>query len=290
MKKLLVLCVLMAVPCLGFAQDKVLSMSTTTSTQSSGLLDILLPEFKKDTGIEVKVLAKGTGAAIRDGVDGNVDVIFVHDPAREEKFVADGFGTKRYYVMYNDFLLIGPEADPAGAKSDDATEAMKKIAMSEAVFVSRGDDSGTHAKEQELWKSSGLPLKEEDTVFKSKSKEVTFKTVHPEGMKNYMSIGQGMGKTLIFAEEKQGYTITDRGTYVQYKYGRPEGLDLVPISEGDKTLFNPYGVIPVNPEKHPHVRFDLADTFAKWLVSERGQKVIGDYKLLDKQLFFPDAK
>ena len=133
-------------------------------------------------------------------------------------------------------------------------------------------------------------MKEEDTVFKSKSKEVTFKTVHPEGMKNYMSIGQGMGKTLTFAEEKQGYTITDRGTYVQYKYGRPEGLDLVPISEGDKTLFNPYGVIPVNPEKHPHVRFDLADTFAKWLVSERGQKVIGDYKLLDKQLFFPDAK
>lgn len=290
MKKLLALIVLMAVPCLGLAQDKVLSMSTTTSTQSSGLLDILLPEFKKDTGIEVKVLAKGTGAAIRDGVDGNVDVIFVHDPAREEKFVADGYGTKRYYVMYNDFLIIGPETDPAGAKSGNAAEAMKKVAMSEAVFVSRGDDSGTHAKEQELWKSSGLPLKEEDTVFKSKSKEVTFKTVHPEGMKNYMSIGQGMGKTLTFAEEKQGYTITDRGTYVQYKYGRPEGLQLVPISEGDKTLFNPYGVIPVNPEKHPHVRFDLADTFAKWLVSERGQKVIGDYKLLDKQLFFPDAK
>lgn len=290
MKKLLVLIVLMVLPCVGLAQDKVLSMSTTTSTQSSGLLDILLPEFKKDTGIEVKVLAKGTGAAMRDGVDGNVDVIFVHDPAREEKFVADGFGTKRYYVMYNDFLIIGPEADPAGAKSGDATVAMKKIAISEAVFVSRGDDSGTHAKEQDLWKSSGLPLKEDDTVFKSKTKEVTFKTVHPEGMKNYMSIGQGMGKTLIFAEEKQGYTITDRGTYVQYKYGRPEGLQLVPISEGDKTLFNPYGVIPVNPEKHPHVRFDLADTFAKWLVSERGQKVIGDYKLLDKQLFFPDAK
>lgn len=290
MKKLVILLVLLAVPGLVFAQDKVLKMSTTTSTQSSGLLDVLLPEFKKDTGIEVKVVAKGTGAAIRDGVDGNVDVIFVHDPAREEKFVADGYGTKRYYVMYNDFLLIGPAADPAGAKSPDATEAMKKIAMSEAVFVSRGDDSGTHAKEQELWKATGLPLKEEDAIFKSKNKEVTFKAVHPEGMKMFMSIGQGMGKTLTFAEEKQGYTITDRGTYVQYKYGRPEGLDLEPISEGDKTLFNPYGVIPVNPEKHPHVRFDLADTFAKWLVSERGQKVIGDYKLLDKQLFFPDAK
>lgn len=290
MKKLLVLLVVLVVPSLVFAQDKVLKMSTTTSTQSSGLLDVLLPEFKKDTGIEVKVMAKGTGAAIRDGVDGNVDVIFVHDPEREEKFVADGYGTKRYYVMYNDFLLIGPAADPAGAKGADAVESMKKIAMSEAVFVSRGDDSGTHAKEQELWKATGLPLKEEDTIFKAKDKEVTFKAVRPEGMKMFMSIGQGMGKTLTFAEEKQGYILTDRGTYVQYKYGRPEGLDLEPISEGDKTLFNPYGVIPVNPEKHPHVLFDLADTFAQWLVSERGQQVIADYKLLDKQLFFPDAK
>lgn len=290
MRNLLMLFVLLALPFTGLAQDKVLKMSTTTSTESSGLLDVLLPEFKKDTGIEVKVVAKGTGAAIRDGVDGNVDVIFVHDPAREEQFVADGFGTKRYYVMYNDFLIIGPAADPAGAKGGDAAAAMKKIALSEAVFVSRGDDSGTHAKEQELWKAAGLPLKEEDAVFKAKDKEVKFKAVHPEQMKMYMSIGQGMGKTLTFAEEKQGYTITDRGTYVQYKDGRPEGLQLESISEGDKTLFNPYGVIPVNPAKHPHVRFDLADTFAKWLMSERGQKVIGDFKLLDKQLFFPDAK
>jgi len=290
MRKLLLVALLLALPVVALAQDKVLKMSTTTSTESSGLLDILLPEFKKDTGIDVKVVAKGTGAAIRDGVDGNVDVIFVHDPAREEKFVADGFGTKRYSIMYNDFLIIGPAADPAGAKGKDAAAAMKKIALSEAVFVSRGDDSGTHAKEQELWRAAGLPLTEEDTVFKAKDKEVTFKTVHPEQMKMFMSIGQGMGKTLTFAEEKQGYTITDRGTYVQYKYGRPEGLQLEPICEGDATLFNPYGVIPVNPEKHPHVRFDLADTFAKWLASARGQKVIADYKLLDKQLFFPDAK
>ena len=290
MRKFMMLLVLLALPVTGFAQDKVLKMSTTTSTESSGLLEVLLPEFKKDTGIDVQVVAKGTGAAIKDGVDGNVDVIFVHDPAREEKFVADGFGTKRYYVMYNDFLLIGPANDPAKAKGSDAAAAMKKIAQSEAVFVSRGDDSGTHAKEQELWKATGLPLKEEDTVFKAKDKEVKFKAVHPEGMKMYMSIGQGMGKTLTFAEEKQGYTLTDRGTYVQYKYGRPEGLQLEPVSEGDKTLFNPYGVIPVNPAKHPHVRIDLAETFAKWLVSARGQKVIGDFKLLDKQLFFPDAK
>lgn len=290
MKKLLLVFALLLLPVTAMAQDKVLKMSTTTSTESSGLLEALLPEFKKDTGIDVQVVAKGTGAAIKDGVDGNVDVIFVHDPAREEKFVADGFGTKRYYVMYNDFLLIGPASDPAKAKGLDAAVAMKKIALSEAVFVSRGDDSGTHAKEQELWKAAGLPLEDEETVFKAKDKDVKFTAVHPEGMKGYMSIGQGMGKTLTFAEEKQGYTITDRGTYVQYKFGRAEGLQLEPVSEGDKTLFNPYGVIPVNPAKHPHVRFDLADTFAKWLVSERGQKVIGDYKLLDKQLFFPDAK
>lgn len=291
MKRIMfVLAIFLSVPALLCAEDKVLNMSTTTSTESSGLLDVLLPEFKKDTGIDVKVVAKGTGAAIRDGVDGNVDVIFVHDPAREEKFVADGFGTKRYYVMYNDFLLIGPAKDPAGAKGTNAAAAMKKIAQSDAIFVSRGDDSGTHAKEQELWKESGLALKEENTVFKAKDKEVTFKAVHPESMKGFMSIGQGMGKTLVFAEEKQGYTITDRGTYVQYKYGRPEGLQLEPICEGDPTLFNPYGVIPVNPAKHPHVRHDLADAFAQWLVSPRGQKVIADYKLLDKQLFFPDAK
>lgn len=290
MKKVLLVIVLMLLPVSGMAQDKVLNMSTTTSTQSSGLLDVLLPEFKKDTGIEVKVVAKGTGAAIKDGEDGNVDVVFVHDPAREEQFVADGFGTKRYYVMYNDFLLIGPANDPAGAKDAGAAEAMKKIAQSEVVFVSRGDNSGTHAKEQELWKATGLPLKEEDTVFMAKDKEVKFKAVHPEGMKMYMSIGQGMGKTLTFTEEKQGYTLTDRGTYIQYKFGRPEGLQLDPVSEGDTTLFNPYGVIPVNPAKHPHVRIDLAETFANWLVSERGQKVIGNYKLLDKQLFFPDAK
>lgn len=290
MRAFMLICLMLAIWAPAQAEDKVLKMSTTTSTESSGLLDILLPEFKKDTGIEVKVMAKGTGAAIKDGVDGNVDVIFVHDPAREEKFVADGFGTKRYYVMYNDFLVIGPEKDPAGAKTGDAVEAMKKIAQSEAVFVSRGDNSGTHAKEQDLWKATGLPLKDEDAVFMSQDKETKFKAVHPEGMKMYMSIGQGMGKTLTFAEEKQGYTITDRGTYIQYKYGRPEGLRLEPISEGAETLFNPYGVIPVNPAKHPHVRIDLAETFAKWLVSERGQKVIGDYKLLDKQLFFPDAK
>ncbi len=290
MKKVLVLMAVLLLPISGMAQDKVLNMSTTTSTQSSGLLDVLLPEFKKDTGIEVKVVAKGTGAAIRDGVDGNVDVIFVHDPVREEKFVADGYGTKRYYVMYNDFVIIGPESDPAGAKTADAAEAMKKIAQSESVFVSRGDNSGTHSKEQALWKSTGLPLAEEDTVLTSKGKEVKFKAVHPEGMKMYMSIGQGMGKTLTFAEEKQGYTLTDRGTYISYKFGRPEGLQLGIISEGAPTLFNPYGVIPVNPAKHPHVRIDLAKTFAEWLVSARGQKVIGDYKLLDKQLFFPDAK
>jgi len=273
------------------AQDTFIIVQSTTSTQNSGLFEFMLPKFQEKTGIEVRVVAVGTGQAIKNAANGDGDVLFVHAKPAEEKFVADGYGVKRFDVMYNDFVVVGPPADPAGiAGSSDITDALKKIAEAKAPFASRGDDSGTHAKEQELWKATGLPLKEEDTIFKAKDKEVTFKAVRPEGMKMFMSIGQGMGKTLTFAEEKQGYTLTDRGTYVQYKYGRPEGLDLEPISEGDKTLFNPYGVIPVNPEKHPHVLFDLADTFAQWLVSERGQQVIADYKLLDKQLFFPDAK
>ncbi|MGB5986588.1 MAG: substrate-binding domain-containing protein [Desulfobacterales bacterium] len=273
------------------AQDKVLKMSTTTSTQASGLLDVLLPELEKDTGIQVKVIAKGTGAAIRDGQDGNVDVIFVHAKDREEQFVADGFGTQRYAVMYNDFVILGPAADPAGIKGmGDAPQALAKIAQAQAPFVSRGDDSGTHTKEQDLWKASGVALGEttHTIVDKGKEKQVTF--VHPEGMGQwYQSIGQGMGKALTFADEKQAYILADRGTYIKYKYGRDVPLELEVLCEGDPNLANPYGVIPVNPEKHPHVRHDLAEVFAQWLVSERGQTLIADYRLLDKPLFYPDA-
>ncbi|WP_045220027.1 substrate-binding domain-containing protein [Desulfonatronum thioautotrophicum] len=270
-----VLLVVMALPAL--AQDKVITMSTTTSTEASGLLDYLLPEFYKDTGITVRVMSKGTGAALRDGMDGNADVVFVHDVAREEQFVAEGYGTKRYYVMYNDFIIVGPESDPAGIKdAPNSAEAMKRIAAARAPFVSRGDDSGTHSRERQLWEATGLALTD------AKSPQ--------DGGGWYFSIGQGMGEALIFAEEKEGYVLADRGTYLQYKYGRTQPFDLVVVYEGDDMLKNPYGVIPVNPEKHPHVKFDLADAFAQWLVSERGQQVIGSYQLHGQPLFFPDAK
>ena len=274
-----------------FAGEKILKMSTTTSTQASGLLDVLLPELGKDTGIKVKVIAKGTGAAIRDGMDGNVDVIFVHAKVREEKFVKEGYGTKRYAVMHNDFVILGPKTDSAGIKGiKSAGQALQKIADAKALFISRGDDSGTHTKEQALWKATGLPL--EDTkntiVKKGKKREVTF--MHPIGLGEwYLSIGQGMGKALTFADEKQAYILADRGTFIKYKFGRDIPIELDVLCEGDPILANPYGVIPINPKKHPHVKAKLAEEFANWLVSERGQAVIANYRLLDKQLFYPDA-
>lgn len=274
------------------ASDKVLKMSTTTSTQSSGLLDLILPEFKKDSGIAVKVIAKGTGAAIRDGQDGNVDIIFVHAKGREEKFVQDGFGTKRYPVMHNDFVILGGAADPAGIKGmSDAGKALKKIADAQATFVSRGDDSGTHTKEQFLWKQSGVKLdtKTQSIMKKGQKKDITF-SVPADSASWYMSIGQGMGKTITFTEEKQGYTMSDRGTYIKYKYGKTPAVDLDVLCEGGADLANPYGIIPVNPKKHPHVQNDLAMVFVDWITSEKGQKMIGDYRLEGKQLFYPDAK
>ncbi len=275
----------------GLAGEKIIKMSTTTSTQASGLLDILLPELEKDTGIKVKVIAKGTGAAIRDGMDGNVDVIFVHAKAREERFVRDGFGTQRYAVMHNDFVILGPQKDPAAIKGlTHAAEALKKIAAAQAGFVSRGDDSGTHTKEQALWKSTALALekKTQTIVKKGKKKEVSF--IHPPGLgKWYLSIGQGMGKALTFADEKQAYILADRGTYIKYKLGRDVPIDLVVLCEGDPALANPYGVIPISPLKHPHVKYDLSKSFAEWMVSTKGQTVIDNYRLLGKQLFYPDA-
>ena len=273
------------------AEEKILKMSTTTSTQASGLLEILLPELEKDTGIQVKVIAKGTGAAIRDGQDGNVDVIFVHAKEREEQFVAEGFGTQRYAVMHNDFVILGPATDPAGIQGmSDAAAALKKIADAKATFVSRGDDSGTHTKEQALWKASGVDLKETTQTIVKKGKEAKVTFTHPNGMGQwYQSIGQGMGKALTFADEKQAYLLADRGTYIKYKYGRDVPLELDVLCQGDPSLANPYGVIPINPQKHSHVKYDLAQEFARWLVSERGQKLIADYRLLDKPLFYPDA-
>ncbi len=294
MKNLAVLFLMLAIMVPGMrtqaAEDKTIKMSTTTSTQASGLLDILLPAFAQESGITVQAIAKGTGAAIRDGEDGNVDVIFVHARQREDAFVADGFGTKRYAVMHNDFIILGPPSDPAAIKGcTTAAEALKKIADNDASFVSRGDDSGTHTKEQALWLESGLQLhKETKTIVKKgKKRQVSFQ--QPAGSW-YLSIGQGMGKALTFADEKQAYILADRGTYIKYKYGREVPVSLEVLCAGDPALANPYGVIPVNPKKHPHAKFEMADTFAQWLVGAQGQKLIGDYRLLGKQLFYPDAK
>jgi tungstate transport system substrate-binding protein len=273
------------------ADDNVLKMSTTTSTESSGLLDVLLPAFEKDEGIKVKVIAKGTGAAIRDGIDGNVDVIFVHAIDREKEFVDKGYGTKRFAVMHNDFIIIGPAADPAGIKGlKDSAEALKKIASSAAPFISRGDDSGTHTKEQEMWAATALPLVEHGLIINKDGKETTVPSKKPAASDSwYISIGQGMGKTITYADEKKAYTLADRGTYITYKYGKKPAVDLEILFEGDALLANPYGLIPVNPEKQPHVRYDLAMKFATWLTSTKGQAVISGFRLEGKQLFFPDA-
>ncbi|MCP4682621.1 MAG: solute-binding protein [Desulfobacterales bacterium] len=271
--------------------EKLLKMSTTTSTENSGLLDVLLPEFTGDSGIKVKVFAKGTGAAIRDGMDGNVDIIFVHAKVREEEFVAHGYGAYRLAVMHNDFVILGPANDPAGIRATrEAAVALKKIAEAGALFISRGDDSGTHIKEQSLWQISGIPLITKTGNIIKKGKKRSVSSQYPEGLANwYLSIGQGMGKALTFAEEKQAYTLADRGTYLKYKYGRKQGLDLEILFAGDPNLFNPYGVIPVNPKKHPHVRFQWADSFAKWLISPKAQSIIADYKIRGMQVFYPDA-
>ena len=271
--------------------EKLLKMSTTTSTENSGLLDVLLDQLEKDTGIRVKVFAKGTGAAIRDGMDGNVDIIFVHAKEREERFVVDGYGAYRLGVMHNDFVLLGPAADPAGIReTSDAAMALKWIAEARVRFVSRGDDSGTHTKEQALWKTTGLPLKIVKTEIVKKGKKQSISFQHPEGLGQwYLSVGQGMGKVLTYAEEKQAYTLADRGTYLKYKYGRKQGLDLEILYEGDPRLFNPYGIIPINPKRQPHVKFRLADRFAKWLVSPKAQAIIAKYKVQGEQAFFPDA-
>ncbi|MCW7753335.1 substrate-binding domain-containing protein [Desulfobotulus sp. H1] len=258
------------------AAENMIVMSTTTSTQASGLLDVLLPAFLEDTGIHVRVMAKGTGAALRDGMDGNADILFVHDRAREDRFVAEGYGTRRYGVMYNDFILVGPEKDTICRQADSIVKAMEGIAQARQPFVSRGDDSGTHAREKALWQESSVPLLPDGTP--------------EQGRSWYYSIGQGMGEALMFAQEKEGYVLSDRGTYLQYAFGRKEGYDLTIVYEGDEKLKNSYGVIPVNPERFPHVRWNHADTFARWLVSDRGQAVIGGYQLHGQPLFFPDAK
>jgi len=242
-----------------------LRMSTTTSTENSGLLKVLLPPFEKSCDCKVDVIAVGTGKALKLGEMGDVDVVFVHARALEEKFVADGFGVNRRDVMYNDFVIIGPSSDPTGMKgAKTAAEAFSRIAAQDAVFISRGDESGTHQKEKEIWKSAGIT---------------------PKGGW-YVEAGQGMGEVITMATERRGYTLADRGTYIAYK----KKTDLVTLFEGEKGLFNPYGVIAVNPKKHPHVKYDLAMKFIDFVTSMEGQGIIANFKINEEQVFFPNAK
>ena len=249
------------------AQDTSIVVASTTSTQDSGLFGYLLPIFKGKTGIDVKVVAQGTGQALDTARRGDADVVFVHAKSAEEKFLGEGFGVKRHPVMYNDFVLIGPAGDPAGIKgSKDIVAALKAIKDKAAPFISRGDRSGTHIAELALWTVAGIDIEKDKGGW-------------------YKSIGQGMGAALNTASASNAYVLTDRGTWLNFK-NRGELKILV---EGDRTLFNPYGVMVVDPARHPHVKAALAQAFADWVTSPAGQAVIASYKVGGEQAFFPDA-
>ncbi len=246
------------------AQAQSIVVASTTSTEQSGLFGTLLPEFKKASGIDVKVVALGTGQAIDMGRRGDADVLFVHDKVAEEKVVAEGFAVKRLEVMYNDFVVVGPASDPVGVKGNDVVEALKKIAAANGAFISRGDKSGTHAAELRFWKMADL-------------------TDKPGS--GYKSCGCGMGPALNMASSTNAYALTDRGTWLNFK-NRGELKVLV---EGDKRLFNQYGVMLVNPAKHPHVKTADGQKFVDWVTGSAGQAVIASYKIGGEQLFFPNA-
>jgi tungstate transport system substrate-binding protein len=251
------------------AADKVLTMATTTSTDNTGLLDELAPKFQAATGIELRWTATGTGKALKLGENCDVDILMVHAPAAEMKFVEAGFGVDRREIMYNDFVIIGPPDDPAGIKGKSLKDALGAIEASKSVFVSRGDNSGTHKKELSLWKTAGLPVPEKESW--------------------YIQTGQGMLKTINVAAEKNGYTMTDRGTYIKYENNMGGNPPLKIVVEGDKVLLNQYSVIAVNPKHCPEVKNDLAEAFIEWITSPEAQKDIGDFKLLGKSLFTPNA-
>ena len=250
------------------AQDKSIVVSSTTSTQDSGLFGYILPLFKEKTGIDVKVIAQGTGQALDTGRRGDSDVVFVHAKSAEEKFLAEGEGVKRHPVMYNDFVLIGPKSDPAGIKGmKDVAKALTTIKDKQADFISRGDRSGTHIAELALWnKDAGIDIEKEKGPW-------------------YKSIGQGMGAALNTAGASNGYVLSDRGTWLSFK----NKGDLQILVEGDKRLFNQYGVMLVNPAKHPNVKKELGQAFIDWLISPEGQKAIANYKINGEQLFYPNA-
>ena len=251
---------------LSFAQEKSIVVASTTSTEQSGLFAYLLPIFKSKSGIDVKVVAVGTGQALDIGRRGDADVVFVHDKPAEEQFVAEGFATKRYEVMYNDFILIGPKNDPAKiAGGKDINEALQKIAASQSPFISRGDKSGTNAAELRYWKNAGI---------------------NPAGEAWYKETGSGMGPALNTASAMNAYILADRGTWLSFK----NRGDLMIVVEGDRKLFNQYGVMLVNPERFPQIKKVLGQTLIAWLISKDGQSAIASYKIDGEQLFFPNAK
>ncbi len=273
MRKIMIVMSIMALMLAGAqmaAAADVLRMATTTSTANTGLLDYLVPMFQKDTGIELQFVAVGTGKALKLGQNCDVDILMVHAPAAEKKFVDAGYGMDRREIMYNDFVIIGPGSDPAGVKGMKVVPALKQIADKKAGFASRGDDSGTHKKERSLWAAAG------------------FKGA-PKGSW-YMESGQGMLKTVVLAEEKQAYTMVDRGTYIKYSANAKGNPDLKVLVEGDQILFNQYSVITIKPSNCPKAKVKLAQKFADWITSAKMQKAIGDFRLLKMKLFVPNAK
>jgi tungstate transport system substrate-binding protein len=247
-----------------------LMLATTTSTDNTGLMDVLAPKFKKDTGIELKWTAVGTGKALEMGKNCDVDVLLVHAPGAEKKYVADGYGKDRTQVMYNDFVIIGPKNDPAGLEGTSVLAAMGKLAEGKAPFVSRGDNSGTNKKEIALWKAAGLSV--------------------PDNEKWYVQTGQGMISTINVATEKGGYTMTDRGTYIKFSDNYDGKPPLTIMVEGDPVLFNQYSIIAVNPDHCKNARYELAVKFTDWMTSKEIQNLIGSFKMLNKKLFNPNAK
>jgi tungstate transport system substrate-binding protein len=267
MKRLLILVVGLVFFGAAFAQQRAIIVASTTSTEQSGLFGYLLPRFTQATGIGVKVVAVGTGQALDIGRRGDADVVFVHDKPAEEKFLGEGFGLKRNDVMYNDFVVIGPKADPAHIAGDkDVAEALRKIAAAKATFISRGDRSGTHEAELRLWKQAGIDLGSAKGDW-------------------YREIGQGMGAALNMASSANAYLLSDRGTWLAFK-NRGE---LAVLTEGDRRLFNQYGVMLVNPAKHAGVKAEDGQAFIDWLISSEGQNTIAGYKAGGEQLFFPNA-
>lgn len=249
------------------ADDRSITVASTTSTEQSGLFGYLLPRFTEATGIAVKVVAVGTGQALDIGRRGDADVVFVHDRPAEDKFMSEGQGVKRYDVMYNDFVIVGPKADPAHISGNtDVADALRKIAAAKAPFISRGDRSGTHEAELRLWKVAGIDIAAAKGDW-------------------YREIGQGMGPALNMASSSNAYLLSDRGTWLSFK----NRGDLAILTEGDKRLFNQYGVMLVNPDKHPTVKTRDGQAFVDWLISPKGQEIIASYKVGGEQLFFPDA-